>query len=161
MALRLRLRLAYYKVRSNQIHVPLDSLQIRSCATDPELLPLQKTRANFSPRRTLLPTAGPGIKIHTPSLAYNRNSRNLSSSPPSPYIHIPTREEREKLFPQSLETKIPRKSLATPVLPRQRDAFPNPPSLDSPIWDNRKTELTSSIVKGRAADGLLSLHQQQ
>jgi hypothetical protein len=37
----------------------------------------------------------------------------------------------------------------------------NPPTLGSPIWEDRRSELTSSVVKGRAADGLLSLMRHQ
>ena len=48
----------------------------------------------------------------------------------------------------------------TPILPKQRERIRNNlPRPGSPIWGDRERErdLTSSVVKGRAADGLLSL----
>jgi hypothetical protein len=44
----------------------------------------------------------------------------------------------------------------TPIFPRQRQGLLHPPNLGSPVYD-----LTSSVVKGRAANGLLSLMHQQ
>jgi hypothetical protein len=55
-----------------------------------------------------------------------------------------------------LHANEPRRTdLATPVLPRSRDGY-------SRVQDSRGSpepgpEVTSSVVKGRAADGLLSL----
>lgn len=53
--------------------------------------------------------------------------------------------------------------VATPGLDRQREGLLNPPRLSTPLWrtGRREEELSSSGVKGRAADGLLSLMRQQ
>jgi hypothetical protein len=45
---------------------------------------------------------------------------------------------------------------STPILPRQRAGLINPPFLGGRDEDMER-DLTSSVVKGRAADGLLQL----
>lgn len=56
--------------------------------------------------------------------------------------------------PPRLERNGLGEEYSTPILPRQRAGLLNPPLL---VGDEGEGDLTSSVVKGRAADGLLSL----
>lgn len=105
----MRLSLANYKVRTNQIDVPISRLQIRS-SSRPSRIGLSSSRISRTP---------------LPSIP------NIETSP----------------------KKLNDPGLSTPLLPRQRERLLNPPMLGSP----EEHSLTSSVVKGRAADGLLSL----
>lgn len=132
-ALKLRLRLATYKVHTNQINTPLSQLQIRTSSSLP---PRQK--------RTPLPTtAAPSIYLQHPSS--ENKTEHIPSSPPTHQSPPPRRGEDD--------------GFATPILPRQRHGLLNPPILGTPMGKSglSNEDLTSSVVKGRAADGLLSL----
>ncbi|KAF4625360.1 hypothetical protein G7Y89_g12804 [Cudoniella acicularis] len=163
--LRLRLRLANYKVRTNQINIPMDQLQIRSCSSSPLSRPTR--RVPFSTPetpecQTPLPIAPqtkiPSISLQKPSAEKNRAPiTTIPSSPPSAY------SEKGSSAPPSpcslsREDEEPRDGFATPLLPRQREGLLNPPNLGSA---SLSSDLTSSVVKGRAADGLLSLMRHQ
>jgi hypothetical protein len=152
--MRLRLRLAAFKVQSNQMDIPISQLRIKTLPMSPKLpklpklpsLPRPSATANTSQRRTPLPSAIPEISLQKPS---GEGPRSLiPSSPPPPYRSTDS-------------TASPRKELfATPLLPRQAQGqgLLNPPTLGSPTWKDR--DLTSSAVKGKAADSLLSLMRQ-
>jgi hypothetical protein len=167
--MKLRLRLAGYKVRTNQIHLPLSRLEIRSCtsSTLPKLPPLLLVSANTPQHRTPLPSMAaapsvPNIQLQKPSAEKKlAQISDIPSSPPSPYCHA-TVEANELISPSKGIDDTACEEFATPkLLPRQRQAMLNPPTLGSPIWEDRRSELTSSVVKGRAADGLLSLMRHQ
>jgi hypothetical protein len=135
--MKLRLRLAAYKVQSNQMDIPISQLRIKTNTPSSPKLPTTR-------RRTPLPSAVPNIELLKPSAEKSRSLTNIPSSPPS--------------YRASEES--PRKeAFATPLLPRQRQGLLNPPNLGSPTWKDR--ELTSSAVKGKAAVSLLSLMRQQ
>lgn len=133
-AMRLRLRLAAYKVSSNQIDIPISQLQIKTAPHSPKPPTLPPP-----PYRTPLPSAIPRIR----------------------FPESPTRQDLEEAIPSSppQEASARKEPFATPLLPRQRQGLLNPPALDSPTWKDR--ELTSSAVKGKAADSLLSLMRQE
>jgi hypothetical protein len=162
--MKLRLRLAGYKVRTNQIHLPLSRLEIRSCisSTLPKLPPLLLVSANTSQHRRPLPSTAaapriPNIQLQKPSAEKKlAHFIDIPSSPPSPYCD--TTVEANELISPSKEIDD---TTFEGLLPRQRQAMLNPPSLGSPIWEDRRSELLSSVVKGRAADGLLSLMRHQ
>jgi hypothetical protein len=165
--MKLRLRLAGYKVRTNQIHLPLSRLEIRSCtsSTLPKLSPLLLVLGNTSQHRTPLPSIAaapsiPNIQLQKPSAEKQpAHITDIPSSPPSPYCD-PTVEAKELISPFKHIDDTTCEGFATPLLPR-RQAILNAPTLGSPIWEDRRSELTSSVVKGRAADGLLSLMRHQ
>jgi len=162
--LKLRLKLASYKVRTNQINIPMSRLQIKTVAsTQPELPHLPRQAANTSQRRNPLPgaaTALPDVRLQTPSAYQRRAHDNRVHSSPPPYLDIPTTKRQVELNFPTKETNSTAEhnteGCTTPLLPRQRDGLLHPPNLGSPVWN----DLTSSVVKGRAADGLLSLMRQ-
>ncbi|KAF8864242.1 hypothetical protein BDZ45DRAFT_737684 [Acephala macrosclerotiorum] len=149
--IRLRLSLANYKVRTNQIDVPISRLQIR-----PSAFP-KRTRGVSGISRTPLPSVSiPNINLQQPSAEKIKPAAlTIPSSPPSPHLsHI----VGNAISPVKRLHDDTRDGLSTPLLPRQRDRLLNPPSLGSPTWN--RSDITSSVVKGRAADGLLSLMRQ-
>ena len=178
MALQLRLRLASYKIRTNQIDIPMDRLQIKTTGNSPRLPVLP--RANTSKRRHPLPSTAttlsniPNIRLQRPSSANEKSTTDppqepdLSSSPPAPHRsssnsnHGNSDETDTPPTPPSKDTGDVCDGFATPLLPKQREGSLHPPLLGTPLGDDRKSEreLTSSVVKGRAADGLLSLMRQ-
>jgi hypothetical protein len=99
----------------------------------------------------------PNIQLPRPSAEKKPvYTSDIPSSPPSPY-RGPTTESNKLTSPHKEIDATTREGFATPLLPRQRQTMLNPLTLGSPIWEDRRSELTSSVVKGRAADGLLSL----
>jgi len=156
--LKLRLKLASYKVRTNQIDVPISRLQIKTLSsTTPELSRLPRL-ANSSERRVSLPataTTLPHIRLQTPERRQPYHVR-IPSSPP-PYLEV---AKHQSVSPHQETVAIragESESCTTPILPRQRQGILNPPALGSPIW----AEVTSSVVKSRAANGLLELMRQE
>ena len=141
--MKLRLRLAAYKVRSNQMDISISQLKIKTIPTSPKLPTLPRPcSANTSQRRTPLPSVIPNIKLSIPTTEH-RETDNIPSSPPPQHAN---------------ENASKKEAFATPLLPRQRHGLLNPPTLGSPIWKDK--DLTSSAVKGKAADSLLSLMRQ-
>jgi Whi5 like len=163
--LRLRLKLASYKVRTNQIDIPINRLQIKTLASTPPKLPyLPRTAANTSQRRIPLPstaTTVPNVQLQKPSAEKTRTLETRVTSSPPPYLHIPQRQSKasSSLIVEDRSHAGESEGFTTPILPRQRQDLLNPPNLGSPTWNGN--DLTSSVVKGRAADGLLSLMRQQ
>jgi len=150
--MKLRLSLASYKVRTNQINTPMSRLQIRP--TSPKLPSLARLRAvSTAPQRTPLPTAPtvPNIRLQRPSSKSEEPTTNIPSSPP--YYH------NYPAFLQGEVDETTREVASTSILPRQREDLRNPPRLDGANWKDGG-DLTSSVVQGRAADGLLRLMQQ-
>lgn len=147
-AMKLRLRLAAYKVQSNQMDIPISQLRIKA-ATPPSpklpILPRHPTSASTAKRRTPLPSVPPSIEIQKPSADTPRSLANIPSSPP---LYNPS---------EALISPL-KEAFDTPLVPRRRGLL-NPQGLGSPTWKDR--ELTSSAVKGKAADSLLSLMRQQ
>lgn len=160
------MQLASYKVRTNQIDVPMSRLEIKTTGTSPELPRLPRLPTTASQRRAPLPstaTALPNIQLQTPSTEKRRAHHTQIPSSPPPYLEV----RQHKSGSPTKETNTTRgaesEGCTTPLLPRQRQGMLHPPSLGSPIWaDERSREkITSSVVKSRAANGLLSLRSQQ
>ncbi|CZT49249.1 uncharacterized protein RSE6_10063 [Rhynchosporium secalis] len=159
---KLRLSLASYKVRTNQIDIPISRLEIRSSTTSSRIPPLprsttqssqaqQATRPSSAPQVPYSSFQGPSAEIKQAQQA------TIYSSPPARC----STQELSLASPTKSENHVSRAGFATPLLPRQQQGLLNPPSLGgSPSWEERGNELTSSVVKGRAADGLLSLMRQ-
>jgi hypothetical protein len=147
--LKLRLKLAMYKVQTNQELLPFDALEILPTTTRPpsvtlavqppsdhrEHSPERPTSLSDAPRLlpapTLLPTAYSSRKIE-----YVR-----SSPPPSP----PTTKEPEVATP--IAARRVQKLMSLPA-----SAFGN--VVASP---EKEHDLTSSVVKGQAASSLMEL----
>lgn len=151
--LRLRLRLAHFKVQTNQTNVPLSQLRIsRNEAPPPQesILPRNDLPSlpKLLPAPVLLPTAFSARMI--------ARSHDLSSPPCSP--DRGTRKESPEVF-------------RTPALPRQivptaLRQLSSPPGSDEGMSKKRYEEeeedsLTSSAVRGKAAIGLLGLRQER
>lgn len=149
--LRLRLRLAHFKVQTNQINLPLSQLRI----SRQEALPSgesttkrdeQPSLPKLLPAPVLLPTAFSARMIAHP--------QDLSSPPCSP--DHGAQKESPEVF-------------RTPALPRQRvqnaqRQLSSPPGSDERISKRRyedEDNLTSSAVRGKAAIGLLGLRQER
>lgn len=149
--LRLRLRLAHFKVQTNQINLPLSQLRI----SRNEALPSpgstlqqsdQPSPPKLLPAPVLLPTAFSARMMSRP--------QDLSSPPCSP--DRGAQRESSEVF-------------RTPALPRQR-ARTESRQLSSPPGSNERIRkrayedednLTSSAVRGKAAIGLLGLRQER
>ncbi|KAK4634078.1 hypothetical protein CLAFUW4_00822 [Fulvia fulva] len=119
--LRLRLRVAMYKVRTNQTDIPFDDLRVEQSPPPPPhafaLVPSeQQPCAQLLPAPLLRPTA-----------YSNRMLYNMPSSPPSAFSPAKLSRGGEAKTPTSGRFSAP------------------------------EQELTSSIVKGRVAEGLLGL----
>ncbi|KAK6388770.1 hypothetical protein LTR65_007249 [Meristemomyces frigidus] len=149
--LKLRLRVAMYKVRTNQVNVPFASLKIEgqtspkqaSQAVEEAVAALRREAQQTMPLNdhpfpkllaapVLRPTSYSSRMIYEPL---------LPSSPPAP--RSPERQ-------QSLSRQI-----ATPA--REVRQLSSPPDSADRLAKREETELTSSVVKGRVAEGLLGL----
>lgn len=161
--LRLRLRVAMFKINTHQTNIPLSRLQIspkklvhspaQTQKTPPQeavalpkaQTPMKPTISKLLPAPILIPTAYSARLIHhrlTPSSPLSSFSSSGSQDTPSP-------------------------GLATAALPQQRRSHP-PSQVDSPRGGQERPEqktkavdldanLPSSVIKGRAASGLLNL----
>lgn len=134
-----------YKVKTNQTDLPLSRLQIRS------------SRAHNS-TRTLLPGSrlAPAPRHSKPVTLTNHPSQD-GDIEVEDYTSIPPSSPTPLMSPDRSASHAhdPRRSdFATPILPRSRDGYSHVNSRGSP---EPGPEVTSSVVKGRAADGLLSL----
>lgn len=134
-----------YKVKTNQTDLPLSRLQIRS------------TRANNS-TRALLPASrlDPTSHHSKPMTTASHPSQDIAIDAED-YTSIPSSSPPTFMSPDRLASHVynPRGiDFATPILPRSRNGYSLLNSRGSP---EPGPEVTSSIVKGRAADGLLSL----
>jgi len=145
-ALRLRLKVAMYKVKTNQTDLPLSQLQIRASRAHNAartLLPSSRLFLASQHGKPVTPTSHPSqfsndeVEDHT-SIPSSSPPPPMSPDRSSPHAHSPRCSD-----------------FATPILPRSRGGY-------SRVRNSRGSpepgpEVTSSVVKGRAADGLLSL----
>ncbi|MCJ1368233.1 hypothetical protein MMC16_007375 [Acarospora aff. strigata] len=157
--LRLRLRVAMFKINTHQTNIPLSQLQIspKKMAHSPPQYQQSPAQDVGTPWRTqaqhaiskLLPAP---VLVPTAYSARQAYDASISSSPSS---SVNSSQER------------PTPDLTTPVLPKQRPSHP-PMQLDSPSGSQEKrsqgakasdseVNLPSSVVKDRAATGLLKL----
>ncbi|KAI9862766.1 MAG: hypothetical protein M1813_004262 [Trichoglossum hirsutum] len=169
--LRLRLKLAMYKVRTNQIHVPMSELRFPPCksanspqkpdylatSSAPKTLPLQQTRprpnAKLLPAPILIPTSYSARRVIEPYVPSSPPCSALNSDMDTPDLEGESEED-----------------FASPVATNDRELLHPPVQLSSPpssekgiantgrIYD-AEGGLTGSVAKGRAANGLLELMQ--
>ncbi|KAL8688429.1 MAG: hypothetical protein Q9218_005658 [Villophora microphyllina] len=148
--LRLRLRLALFKVQTNQTNIPLSQLRIPS--REPNPLPEQSSPTLPTTLPTLLPA--PILKPTAYSTRKIDEQPQMPSSPPSSIVGSPTKEDPPEVF-------------RTPALPRRKPSLSeqssSPPSHDG---DHHKRNmeyrhLSSSAVKGDAAVSLLGLREDR
>ncbi|KAI9875903.1 MAG: hypothetical protein M1830_007805 [Pleopsidium flavum] len=158
-ALRLRLRVAMFKVKTHQTNIPLSRLQIspgKSVHVPPPHRPFPAQEPVAPPNaqdRSGIPKLLPA-PILVPT-AYSARHIYTSPIPSSPPNSASSSQER------------PSADFATSALPRQKHFHP-PMQLSSPPESQSRNverargveaeaKLTSSVVKGRAANGLLDL----
>ncbi|KAL9614710.1 MAG: hypothetical protein Q9167_000839 [Letrouitia subvulpina] len=149
--LRARLRVAMFKVQTNQTHIPLSQLRIPSQPTLTQGL-------QSSPKEPELPRLLPA-PVLKPTSRSTHGVPQMLSSPPSSTDNSPmSRSEREKSV------------FRTPALPRQRvqmvrgmQQTSSPPDSQGEGFEPDEDEgLRSSGVKGRAAAiGLLGLREER
>ena len=147
--LRLRLRVAMFKVRTGQTNIPM-SLCV---SPDPPQLPVlapQPTVPRLLPAPILQPTAYSARMIELP---------RISSSPPTSQHGSPARQAQ-------IEARVPDDVFRTPALPKhkrgrvaegQLSSPPDSQERDDGMDLDEPTELTSSVVRGNAARDLLGL----
>ncbi|KAH0537803.1 hypothetical protein FGG08_005485 [Glutinoglossum americanum] len=168
--LRIRLKLAMYKVKTNQIHVPMSELQFPSnesissfskpdfpaTSSAPKTLSQQtqpRPNPKLLPAPVLVPTAYSARRITEPY---------MPSSPPCSASNSDLDAADSEADSEN--------DFATPVAPRDRESLHPPVQLSSPPSSEKRIAitsriygaeggLTSSVVKGRAANGLLELMQ--
>ncbi|EKD11902.1 hypothetical protein MBM_09925 [Drepanopeziza brunnea f. sp. 'multigermtubi' MB_m1] len=165
--IKLRLRLASYKVRTNQIDIPISRLEVRSSGASisttskaPSSAITQPTKPSSQSQPVSRPSTAPtvpDISLQTPS-AENKRPKAVAI-PSSPPAHHSTQNPPDKqTSSKNAPASVTREFIATPVIPRQRESLLNPPALGTPT---KGGDLASSMLKGRAADGLLSLMRHQ
>ncbi|KAH8595921.1 hypothetical protein B0O99DRAFT_621732 [Bisporella sp. PMI_857] len=150
--MKLRLRLANYKVETKQINVPLAQLRLETKTSKPSNLPRFSSSLTTGKPRTPLPDTIPDIRIRRPSSEKAHPVTHMPSSPPPRYLEIVS---GSNISPRKEE-------LVTPLLPRQREDIAGRLAGESPTRkDPSGRDLTSSIVKQKtAADSLLDLMRQ-
>src|SRR5579862_6852622 len=153
--LRIRLKLAMYKVKTNQIHVPMSELQIPSepakllpkpgipaASSAPKTLSLQPTlsKPKLLPAPVLIPTAYSARRISEPYM------------PSSPPCSAPNSDEDSPGLVDSED-----QDFATPVVSRENRVLLSPVQLSSPPSSEKRVvdrsriydaegRLTSSVV---------------
>ena len=150
-ALRLRLRLAHFKVQTNQTDLPLSQLRVsREEALSPQESILQRndqpSLPKLLPAPVLLPTAFSARTIARP--------HDLSSPPCSP-----DRGSRKASLEIFRTPALPRQK--APTILRQLSSPPGSDELMSKKHYEDEDNLTSSAVRGKAAIGLLGLRQER
>lgn len=147
--LRLRLRLAHFKVQTNQTNVPLS--QLRTSRDESEDPPLS-TDSSFGPDdQPSLPKLLPAPVLRP--AAYSARTiapTQIPSSPPSSVNNSPYKATRDDVF---RTPALPRH--ATHALPQQTSSPPD--SQERSRGRDDVSGLTSSAVRGKAAIGLLGL----
>jgi len=146
--------MAMYKIRTNQTQVPLDELQV-------------VPRAAHSSLSTILAVQPPESHSASPSQSQHREEANggVLKLLPAPILR-PTAYSSRKIEyirsspPASPENASENDTFATPIAARRVQQLLNMPSMvvspEKERVENRE-DLTSSVVKGRAASSLLEL----
>jgi hypothetical protein len=179
--LRTRLQLAYYKVQTNQISKPFSRLE-QPRPSSPDLPPQPSSLSRTSPEGIVAAARARATQQRKPAVR-NLNSMPIPTILPTAYSARRMPVDEEKRLPQSstISSSTPGGShkeveaaerSKTPVLSQEdRTTFPKTPmQLSSPPRSDvddltlkhgpsKKVVngLTSSVVKGEAANGLLEL----
>jgi len=139
--------MAMYKIKTNQTQVPLDALEVVPRAAHSSLSTILAVQPPLFPNQSLPATSGIPKLLPAPILrptAYSsRKIEYIRSSPP---------ESPEKVSEND--------SFATPIAARRVQQLLNIPGTSiSPEKERveHREDLTSSVVKGRAASSLLEL----
>lgn len=160
--LRLQLRVAMFKINTHQTNIPLSRLQISPKGLHPPAQvhksPPQETVAPYKAQAPIKPTI-PKL-LPAPVLIPTAYSARLIHDPPVP-SSPPTS------IGSSSSPDTPSPGLPTPALPQQPRSQPlaqlnSPPGSQERRPQNAKVvdsdaNLPSSVIKGRAATGLLNL----
>ncbi|EKG17354.1 hypothetical protein MPH_05420 [Macrophomina phaseolina MS6] len=182
--LRLRLRIALYKVRTDQTLVPLSCLEIpkkyqRKPAKEASIAQIAASLVDAEREREREHTAAPAITVTEDGLASeqrsNSNTARVPKLLPAPVLmptaystrfipqmpsSPPPPREGEDASSTTPRARVPQ-DFATPVASRQAAAqFSSPPYSEDRgrhRLNSDSDNLTSSGVKGRAADGLLKM----
>lgn len=153
-ALRLRLKMAMYKIKTNQTQVPLDALEVVPHAAHCSL-------------STILGAQPP--QSHSTSLNQSQHHEEANNATtkllPAPILRPTAYSSRKIEYIRSSPPGSPEKvsesdSLATPIATRRVQQLLNMHSATiSPEKEcgESREDLTSSVVKGRAASSLLEL----
>lgn len=161
--LRLRLRVAMFKINTHQTNIPLSRLQIspKMLVHPPAQLQKLPPQEVITPQRAQAPIRALVSKLlPAPVLIPTAYSARLIHDPP-----IPSSQPTSIGSSGSHDTPSP--GIATPALPQQRRSH-SPTQLDSPPGSQERraqkakgvhsdANLPSSVIKGRAATGLLKL----
>ena len=149
--LRLRLRIAMFKVRTGQTNLPLS--QLRICPDSP---PIQDSATNGSSERpaslpTLLPA--PELKL-TAYSARNISQVQLPSSPPSSRTNSPNGDLHDQVLQAPLLSKV-----ETHLVKEQLSSPPSSQGRNEKMAKGPES-LTSSGLRGSVARSLLGLAQR-
>ncbi|KAH6720049.1 hypothetical protein BKA61DRAFT_730428 [Leptodontidium sp. MPI-SDFR-AT-0119] len=129
--IKLRLSLASYKVRTNQIDIPISRLEIRSSSTSSRIPPLPRITTQCSQTQQI---SRPSTAQHIPAINLQRLSAEKTrpqpvAIPSSPPTDRETLETSERFMsPTKVANDTTREGFATPLLPIQRQGVLNPPS---------------------------------
>ena len=152
--MRLRLRLAHFKVKTNQINVPLSRLRISStepAIRSPTEASQEKERQpalpKLLPAPILRPTAYSSRTISFPQ---------IPSSPPISPERVSNKDNDDEVF---RTPALPRHALRHEV--RQTSSPPESPGKFPKEQYGHEDDLTSSAIRGKAAIGLLGLRQER
>ncbi|MCJ1460879.1 hypothetical protein MMC28_011261 [Mycoblastus sanguinarius] len=153
--LRLRLRLAHFKVQTNQTNIPLSQLRI-SIHENQEAPPLQDKDLQSEEELSLPKLLPAPVLRPTAYSARNIVDLQIPSSPPTSTANSPNRAGREEGF---RTPALPRHTAQT--TPRQTNSPPDSQERYSRSGAHEDDSLTSSAVRGKAAIGLLGLRQER
>lgn len=131
--MKLRLRLASYKVQTNQMDIPISRLQIRFSPSSTARPHSHIYRRRVSSPEPELPALVPSRRTPLPTVSVQRPSDPITSSPP---------------------TRSPHKDLHDPLIPRKRvgNTVDSQGRVGSPLWKVRNERDLDT-----AADSLLNL----
>jgi hypothetical protein len=169
-ALRLRLQMALFKVNTDQVRIPLDQLQLPVPA--PKSLSLQEINIVVKPDTSK--TTGEDRAGHEDTQA---NESEVEGSDDEPMLELPTKSKvgalqllpmptlrptefsSRKIRYEISSSPPPEASPEKSVAAMSKPATPLPAKFRNVAGLSPEKDLTSSVVKGQAATGLLELMQ--
>ena len=174
--LRLRLRLAQFKIQTNQTNTPFTQLRLSttSDASSPQPQPLDPAHglleSNAKSLESFLPPSRPRLAIDRNVLKPQSSIEESPSSPPASFEASTGAKDRANLPEDETSEQLCRdtdENSQTPALPRFRlgaadlkeDTLGKEGSFLHRLAQERECEenLTSSVIRGKAAIGLLGL----
>lgn len=153
--LKLRLRVAMYKVQTNQVDIPFSDLQTET----------DRLRAEAGRQQTAVEEAVAELRREAQEVM-NRQPRSIPKLMTAPILR-PTAYSSRMVYESTTPSSPPASGSPErlPVVQPERFATPHrhsrhlssPPSSQRRLARPAEQELTSSVVKGRVAEGLLGL----